>query len=142
MLERVHQHIERELRQSARTDTLFVLAAVAFNLIVLAVNWNLAGDSVDDSFDLTTDLVIWTLGLVSLAVNGIAVSALLHGWKTRSKLLDGALAMYRDNDLERYYDPSLPAHYRRRYWLFAGVILCLGVIAIVVPLVVRYCSGV
>ena len=38
MLERVHQHIVDELQQSARTDTIFVVTAVIFNLVVLGIN--------------------------------------------------------------------------------------------------------
>jgi hypothetical protein len=34
MLKQVHEHIVSELQQNARTDTLFVVTAIAFNLIV------------------------------------------------------------------------------------------------------------
>jgi hypothetical protein len=45
--------------------------------------------------------------------------------------------MYRDNDVDKYYDSSLLANYDRRYLLFTGVILCLAITAIVVPLIIR-----
>jgi hypothetical protein len=54
-----------------------------------------------------------------------------------SKLLRGLLTMYRDNDVDKYYDSSLLANYDRRYLLFTGVILCLAITAIVVPLIIR-----
>ena len=74
---------------------------------------------------------------MTILVNGIAVTALYVGKQTRSKLLKGLLAMYRDNDVDNYYDSSLLANYGRRYLLFTGVILCLAIKAIVVPLILR-----
>ena len=74
---------------------------------------------------------------MSLLVNGIAVTALHLGRGTRNKLLAGLLAMYRDNGVDQYYDSSLLTGYGKRYLLFAGIILCLALTAIVVPLVIR-----
>ena len=47
MLSQVHEHIVRELGESSRTDTIFVLTAIVFNLIVLAVNFGVANGSRD-----------------------------------------------------------------------------------------------
>ena len=46
MLNQAHEHIVRELGESSRTDTIFVLTAIVFNLIVLAVNSGLASEAV------------------------------------------------------------------------------------------------
>jgi hypothetical protein len=70
-------------------------------------------------------------------VNGISIAALFFGRQTRNKLLNGLLAMYRDNDVDRYYDPSLLTNYGKRYLLFTGVIVSLALTAIAVPLIVR-----
>jgi hypothetical protein len=45
MLENVHDHLSSELQQNTRTDTIFVVTAILFNLIVLAVNSAVAGDA-------------------------------------------------------------------------------------------------
>ena len=45
MLGQVHDHIVRELGESSRTDTIFVLTAIAFNLIVLTVNFGVATEA-------------------------------------------------------------------------------------------------
>jgi hypothetical protein len=42
MLEHIHNHIVTELQQSAKTDTVFVVTAILFNLIVLSINWGVA----------------------------------------------------------------------------------------------------
>jgi hypothetical protein len=136
MLERVHEHIVGELGQSARTDTIFVITAVVYNLVVLGVNSAVAGEGADGG-DVTSDTILGVLIVVSLIINTIAVAALSLGRGTRNKLLEGLLAMYRDNEVAQYYDPALLTNYGRRYWLFTGVIICLGLTGIIVPLIIR-----
>lgn len=136
MLERVHQHIVSELQQSSRTDTIFVITAVVFNLIVLGINSAVAGEAADGG-DVTADTILGVLIAVSLLINTIAVVALYLGRGTRDKLLKGLLAMYGDNDVAQYYDQSLLGNYGKRYWLFTGVILCLALTGILVPLIIR-----
>jgi hypothetical protein len=133
MLERVHQHIVDELQQGARTDTIFVVTAVLFNLVVLGVNSAVAGEK-----GMPEDLILVVLIAMGLIINAISIAALYFGRGTRNKLLKGLLSMYRDHDVDRYYDPSLLTNYNKRYTLFAGVILSLAVTAIVVPLIVRF----
>ena len=141
MLERVHEHIIDELRQSARTDTIFVITAVAFNLIVLGINSAVAGEGAGgyDSYDDTPyDIVLGLFIAMSILINIICVVALNFGRGTRDKLLNGILAMYRDSDVDKYYDQTLLTNYGKRYLLFTGVILCLAVVGIAVPLVIRF----
>jgi len=137
MLEQVHQHIVSELDQSSRTDTIFVITAVVFNLIVLGINSIVAGAGASPGGKGTADIVLGVFIAMSLLVNGIAVTALHFGRGTRNKLLAGLLAMYRDNRVDQYYDSSLLTSYGKRYLLFTGVILCLALTGIVVPLVIR-----
>ena len=63
---------------------------------------------------------------------------MFFGRQTRKKLLRGLLAMYHDNDVERYYDASLLSNYGKRYLLFMGVILALAATSIAVPLIIRF----
>jgi hypothetical protein len=132
MLERVHDHIISELQQNARTDTVFVVTAVVFNLLLLAINSALAGGG-----SLSADLIFVLFTIVSVIINALAISALLLGKGTRNKLLSGLLAMYRDNDVNRYYDETLLTSYDKRYGFFTGIILCLAVLAVVIPLIIR-----
>jgi len=42
MLEQIHEHVMSDLQQGARTDTVFVVTAVVFNLFMLGVNSGVA----------------------------------------------------------------------------------------------------
>jgi hypothetical protein len=140
MLKQVHEHITNELTQGARTDTIFVITAIVFNLVVLGINSGIAGSAADtynrDSTSEDILLVVFTVLLV--LVNTISVSGLRVGKQTRNTLLNGLLEMYKDNQVEKYYDLSLLGNYNKRYTLFIGVIACLGVTAVIVPLIVRF----
>ena len=141
MLEQIHQHIVGELEQGARTDTVFVVTAVVFNLLVLAINSVVAGMGAEaEETSLTSDVVLAVFIAMNVLVNGLAVIALSVGKQTRAKLLGGLLAMYEDNNVDKYYDSSLLTSYGRRYLLFTAVIVCLAITAIVVPLIIRLVS--
>jgi hypothetical protein len=137
MLKQVHEHIVSELHQNARTDTIFVVTAIIFNLIVLAINSSVAGEASSARADSSNDLILIVFIIMSLMVNGIAVIALNTGRQSRETLLRGLLSMYADNDVAKYYDASLMSGYKKRYLLFIGVILCLALTSIVVPLIIR-----
>ena len=148
MLGQVHDHIVRELGESSRTDTIFVLTAIVFNLVVLAVNSGISTAAIaeesaagkDPISTATYDVMLAVFIIMTIVLNIVAVAALVLGRRNRRTLLGGLVAMYRDNDVDRYYDPSLMSNYGVRYLLFAGVIATLAVTAIVVPLIIRFAN--
>ena len=137
MLGQIHDHIVKELGESSRTDVIFVLTAIVFNLIVLAVNSGLSFAATEEQ-TATYDLVLAVFIIMTVLVNIIAVAGLVMGRRTRGTLLGGLVAMYRDNDVDRYYDASLVSNYRVRYLLFTGAIVTLATTAIIVPLIIRF----
>jgi hypothetical protein len=140
MLTQVHDHIVSELGQSSRTDTIFVITAIVFNLVVLGINSAVAGSASGLRDTTAPDLILTVFVVMTLLVNIIAVSALYVGRRTRRRLLEGLISMYSDNDVDKYYNPSLLSDYGSRYLLFTGVIILLGLTSIVVPLIVRFLS--
>ena len=138
MIDKVHQHIVNELQQSSRTDTIFVITAVLFNLIVLAINSAVASSATSEKPNSSDDFVLVIFILGSIIVNSVAIAALYTGKNTRSKLHQGLLSMYKDNDVDKYYDASLLSNYGKRYFLFTAVITCLVIISIIVPLFIRF----
>ena len=133
MIERVHEHIITELQQNARTDTIFIVTAILLNLVILAVNSIIAAE--DES--VTTTIVMFLFVGLLVVVNLVVIFGLLKGKQTRLKLINGLLKMYKDQGVEGYYDASLLSNYNTRYNLFILAVVFIGVIAIVVPFVIR-----
>jgi choline-glycine betaine transporter len=134
MIEHVHNHITSELNQNTRTDTIFILTAICLNLITLAVNSGMSkGSRTDDS----TLIVMFVFVCLIVLVNGVVVIGLLKGKQTREKLLAGLISMYRDQGVDKYYDISLLGNYNLRYNLFIMVVVFTGIIATVVPFILR-----
>ena len=133
MIARVHEHIITELQQNTRTDTIFVLAAIVLNLIALLAN-TIAARS---NGDVTATIVMFTFVALVLIINFVAEVGLIRGRQMREKLLNGLLRMYKDQNVEGYYDPSLLSNYNTRYNLFMLVVLFTGLVAIIVPFIVR-----
>ncbi|MBN2500719.1 MAG: hypothetical protein JXB38_08085 [Anaerolineales bacterium] len=139
MLKQVHEHIIGELNQGAKTDTIFVITAIVFNLIVLAINSMIAAEtSSADEYRLSSDIVLVVFIVLVFLVNGISITALTVGKNTRKKLLSGLVAMYADNEVSQYYDTTLLENYDKRYSLFTFVIVSLAATAVLVPLIVRF----
>ena len=138
MIEKVHQHIVNELQQSSRTDTIFVVTAVLFNLIVLAINSAVAGDAASAKASSSDDFILVVFIIMAIIVNSIVIAALYTGKNTRNKLLQGLLTMYQDNNVDKYYDSTLLTNYSKRYFFFTLVILCLAITSVLVPLVIRF----
>jgi len=134
MIERVHEHIITELQQNTRTDTIFIITAILLNLVILATNSIMAAG---EEQSVTTTIVMVLFVCLLVVVNLVVIFGLLKGRQTRVKLINGLLKMYKDQGVEGYYDASLLSNYNTRYNLFILVVVFLGVIAIVVPFVIR-----
>jgi hypothetical protein len=104
MLERLHEHITSELGQSSRTDTIFILVAVIFNLIALGINSAASGVAIanrdTNTGNLAADVVLAVFIAMTLLVNGKALAGLYFGRQTRGKLLSGLVAMYTDSKVD------------------------------------------
>jgi hypothetical protein len=138
MLKEVHEHVVSELQQSARTDTVFVVSAVLFNLVVLGINWGVAAGSRKPNSPAGNDWILALLIVATLLINSFAVRALSSGRQTRSLLLSGLITMYEDNGVAKYYDPGLLDTFATRYKLFIAVLISLVAVTIFVPLLVRF----
>ena len=132
MIERVHEHIITELQQNARTDTVFILAAILLNLIALGINSAVASGSDKDA---SAWIVFFTFISLVIVISFVSEIGLLKGRQTRTKLINGLLKMYKDQGVDGYYDASLLSNYTTRYNLFLLAVVFTGLIAIIVPTV-------
>lgn len=136
MLKEVHDHVVSELQQNSRTDTIFVVVAVLFNLVVLGINWGVAS-SRPEGRSPQNDWILVLLILATVAINILAGRALIAGSQSRKRLLNGLVLMYADHGVDKYYDATLLDTYGTRYRLFLAVLFILAGISIVVPLLER-----
>jgi len=134
MIEHIHRHITSELQQNTRTDTIFILSAILLNLITLAINSGMVEKSRTDNSML---IVMFLFVVLIVLVNIVVIFGLVKGKQTRVKLVAGLLKMYKDKDVDKYYDESLLGNYSVRYNLFIMVVTFTGIIAIAVPFVLR-----
>ena len=134
MLEHVHNHIIKVLEQNTKTDTIFILTSIALNLVTLAVNSGLVEKSRTESSSLA---VMFMFVALIIVVNLVVIIGLLKGRQTRLKLTRGLITMYRDKEVSKYYDESLLGNYNVRYNLFILVVVFTGLIAIIVPFILR-----
>ena len=134
MIEYVHSHITKELEQNTKTDIIFILTAIILNMITLGINSGLVEKSRTESSSLAVMFVFVTLIIL---VNIVVIIGLIKGRQTRLKLVNGLLTMYRDQNVAKYYDESLLSNYNVRYNLFILVVVCTGVIATIVPFILR-----
>jgi len=140
MLTQLHDHMVGEVQQSARTDTVFFITGVLFNLIVLGVNWAVAQPHGAEGHSATNDAILGVLIVVTVAINALALRALSSGKDRMQRLLGGLAAIYTDAGVDKYYDPALRASYRSRYTAFMGVLGMLAAAALAVPLLQRLIS--
>ena len=134
MLEQLHNHITKELEQNTKTDTIFILTSIVLNLITLAVNSGLVEKSRTEQSSL---MVMFIFVVLIVVVNLVVVIGLLKGRQTRVKLTNGLISMYKDQNVSKYYDETLLGNYNVRYNLFLMVVVCTGLIASVVPFIMR-----
>lgn len=134
MIEHVHNHITSELQQNTKTDIIFILAAIFLNLLTLAINSGMVEKSRTDNSQL---IVMFIFVALLVLVNIVVIFGLIKGKQTRMKLISGLLRMYEDQNVDKYYDKSLLSNYNVRYNLFIMVVLFTGIIATVVPFVLR-----
>ncbi len=137
MIERVHEHIISELQTNTRTDTIFIITAIILNLLTLGINSGIAAGARGGSEVGTLNILMFTFIALLIVVNLVAEIGLIRGRQTRTKLLNGLLKMYKDQGVEGYYDISLLGDYKTRYNLFMFAVLFTGLIALVIPFIIR-----
>jgi hypothetical protein len=133
MLEKVYDHIIMDIKQNTRTDTIFIIVALVLNFISLGIGSGIASDD-----GAASDWTLVTLIVLVVVVNLVVIFGLLKGKDTRSKLIDGLLKMYKDQNVDQYYDSAIIGNYDTRYLLFILAVVTTGMTAIVIPLILKF----
>ncbi len=133
MLEKVYDHIIMDIKQNTRTDTIFIIVALFLNFLSLGINSGIAND---DGSAATWAMI--TFIILVVVVNLVVIFGLLKGKDTRNKLINGLLKMYKDQNVDQYYDSSIISNYDKRYLLFILAVISTGLTAIVIPLILKF----
>jgi acid phosphatase family membrane protein YuiD len=128
MIEKLHDQLILELKLNERSNTIFVLSSILLNLIILAVNSGLSTSDDTDKF-----IIMALFALLMLAYSAIAIVGIRRGSGIRSKIISGLMQMYRDREVDRYYDQSLADSYSQRYRLLIMAIAATGAVSLAVP---------
>jgi hypothetical protein len=129
MLDKIHAHILDELRINARTDTIFIISAIIINFTTLAINSGISNSAKNDI------LTMFCFVILTIVVCVVSEIGLIRGRQASAKLINGLIEMYKDNGVDKYYNPSLLKFYRLRYNSFIIIILITGLISIIVPFI-------
>ncbi len=129
MLDKMHDHLMKELALNRQLDTGFVVLGIVFNLMMLGIN-----SAAQSSKDYSLLIVFFVLGAV---VTAIAVAILAKGKDSRGKLVNGLLAMYEDSGVSKYFDRSLIKNDEARSSLEMAAVLATAAVSIIVPIILK-----
>jgi len=129
MLDKVHAHMLDELRINARTDTIFIISAMVINFTTLAIN-----SAISDSTK-SNILIMFCFVVLTVVVCVVSEIGLIRGRQASAKLINGLIEMYKDNGVDKYYNPTLLKFYKLRYNSFIIIILITGLISVIVPFI-------
>ncbi|AHC14150.1 hypothetical protein L21SP2_0725 [Salinispira pacifica] len=128
MIEQLHNHMILELKLNERDNSVFVLSGILLNLVILAINSALSGESDPDIFP-----IMLIFALLSVGYSCIAALGVIRGRRNRLMLTQGLLKMYEDQGLSAYYDHRLIDNYNGRYILLVAALILTGAVSVSVP---------
>jgi hypothetical protein len=137
MIERIHKHLLSELDRAGRSDTIFVLAGVSFNLLVLFINWGQAGNITSTYWETNVDsIIIFSKFLVgTVVVSTACLLTLKNSRRICNQYHQALLKIYEDTEVVRYMPEEMVGLGNKRFVLPFIVVGGTGLLAILVPIV-------
>jgi hypothetical protein len=143
----LHQQISQELMQTTRLDTRIAVIAIVISLILFTVAMIFAEGTTGSITGIlggikahvlnTAPIIIMFISiLATVAVIWYSVTTLLNNKKQRAKFNQGLVKLYKDEDVDKYYDGSIFKGYETRYNLFVVILISVGAVSIIAPLVI------
>jgi hypothetical protein len=133
MIEQLHSHLLKDMEQAGKEDTTFVLSAVFFNIMVLAVNSAVVQGESPSS---TAIFIIFTFG--SLLVTSSALAAIRNASKACAIYHNALMNIYEENSVAKYWPKELSKNAGTRLRLYMLIVSITGLIAILIPLIAGY----
>ena len=131
MKEQIHAHLLKEMEQASKGDTVFVICAVLFNLVVLAVNSAVA---IGKSQLSVLVFSIFMLGSVLVTVS--AIVALRNASKACNIYRESLLWLYQSEGVDKYWPTQLNSANKVRFILYYLIVLFTAFMAVCIPLAI------
>jgi len=140
MKEAIHKHLLSELDRTGRTDTVFVLAGVAFNLAVLLINWALSNNFTSEHRDAGTDtyVIFYMFMLGAVIITTACILTLNNSRLICTKIHASLEQLYKDTDVQKYMPENISALGNKRATLSLVVVAGMGLLAVLIPLTAVY----
>ena len=137
MIEGIHKHLLSELDRAGRSDTIFVLAGVSFNILVLFINWTQAGNITSTYRETNADsIIIFSMFLIgTIVVSTACLLTLKNSRHICSQCHQALLKIYEDTEVVKYMPEEMVGLGNKRFVLSFIVIAGTGLLAILVPIV-------
>jgi ABC-type transport system involved in multi-copper enzyme maturation permease subunit len=137
MIEGIHKHLLSELDRAGRSDTIFVLAGVSFNLLVLFINWAQASTITSTYREAGTDsFIIFAIFIIgTLVVSTSCLLTLMNSRRICNKCHKALVQIYEDTEVSKYMPEGMGNLGNKRFILSFIVVGGTGLLAVVVPLV-------
>ena len=137
MIEAIHRHLLAELDRAGRSDTIFILSGVSFNLLVLFVNWVQAADiALSSRGPSAANYLIFLIFMAgALLVTGACLLTLTNSKRMCSEIRSSLSKIYQDSDVAKYLPTGLSDLGTRRVALSLIIVGGTGLIAVAVPAV-------
>lgn len=138
MIEKIHDHLVSELDRSSKSDTVFVISAVLFNILVMFINWAQASSIASGG----GSIAIFGIFLVGvLVVSGAALAALINSRRICIRCHEALEKIYEKEGVSDYFPKDMANLGNRRFVLSFIVVAGTGLIAALVPIISMRGSG-
>ncbi len=132
MIEKVHDYLVYELDRSSKSDTVFVISAVLFNILVMFINWAQASSIAAGR----GSIAIFGIFLVGvLFVSGAALIALVNSKRICIRCHEALEKIYENEGVSDYFPKNMAILGNKRFVLSFIVVAGTGLIATLVPVI-------
>lgn len=138
MIEKIHDHLVSQLDRSSKSDTVFVISAVLFNILVMFVNWVQASSIASGR----GSMAIFGIFLVgALVVSGAALIALVNSKQICIRCHEALEKIYEKEGVSDYFPKDMANLGNKHFVLSFIVVAGTGLIAALVPVISMQGNG-
>ena len=138
MIEHLHKQIMGELESASSSDSLYVVGAVSFNFMDMAICWVTAGSSyiLFRDWGATAIFVLLLLSVVVFTV--LALQAMKNSEAMCAEYKAALVRIYEDHDVAKYLPKSMDLRSSESSRLRKTFVGLSGALAILIPLLEQF----